>query len=209
MNMTDFEAIRSAIDSYCGLSCGECPFRESTGCGGCIATKGHPFHGECSLAQCAIGKKRGFCGECPDFPCQLLQNFSQDPEHGDNPPGQRIERCGQQKAQLVAAARAGVDPQGVCGHHCDHCPYTKYCGGCRGVYNNCSYATLYEDGVCPNVSCARERGLDGCYACPELDGCGKGYFGAEDGHTAKDAARSIRERGKEAHAQGLNEAREG
>ena len=42
-----------------------------------------------------------------------------------------------------------------------------------------------------------------------LDGCGKGYFGAEDGHTAKDAARSIRERGKEAHAQGLNEAREG
>ena len=59
------------------------------------------------------------------------------------------------------------------------------------------------------ASIARERGLDGCYACPELDGCGKGYFGAEDGHTAKDAARSIRERGKEAHAQGLNEAREG
>ena len=53
------------------------------------------------------------------------------------------------------------------------------------------------------MSCARERGLDGCYDCPELDGCGKGYFGAEDGHTAKDAARSIRERGKKAHAEGL------
>ena len=107
--------------------------RESTGCGGCIATKGRPFHGECGLAQCAIEKKRGFCGECPDFPCKLLQDYSHDPEHGDDPPGRRIERCGRLKAGLVAAARAGVDPQGVCGHHCDHCPYTKYCGGCRGV----------------------------------------------------------------------------
>lgn len=206
--MTEFEQIRSTIDTYCGLCCAECEFRESMGCGGCIATAGHPFHGECELAQCAVGKKRGFCGECAEFPCELLERFSHDPEHGDDPPGRRIEACGQVKARLVAAARKGVDPQGMCGHHCDHCPYTKYCGGCRSEYNGCSFATLYEDGQCPNVACAKARGLDGCYECPELAGCGKGYFGAGDGYTAKGSSLFIAKHGKAAYAEALSKAGE-
>lgn len=201
--MTKFEQIRSTIDTYCGLCCAECEFWESMGCGGCIATAGHPFHGECKLAQCAIEKKRGFCGECAQFPCGLLEEFSNDPEHGDTPPGRRIENCGQVKARLVAAARKGTDSQGMCGHHCDHCPYTKYCGGCRSVYNGCSFATLYEDGRCPNVVCANERGIDGCYDCPELETCGKGYFGAGDGFTAKGSSLFIAKHGKEAYSQAL------
>ena len=44
-----------------------------------------------------IGTRRGtggsFCGECIDFPCQLLTDYSNDTEHGDNPPGTRIEAC--------------------------------------------------------------------------------------------------------------------
>jgi len=40
-------------------------------------------------------QEKGFlhCGECPEFPCRLLQDFSSDPEHGDTPPGARIEQC--------------------------------------------------------------------------------------------------------------------
>jgi len=44
------------IDTRCGLSCVNCEFRERTGCGSCIATNGHPFHGECSVAICCQNK---------------------------------------------------------------------------------------------------------------------------------------------------------
>ena len=206
--MSEYQKIRDSIDTYCGLCCRDCQLRESMNCGGCIATGGHPFHGECALAQCAIEKKRGFCGECPQFPCELLERFSSDLEHGDTPPGARIAACSRTKARMVAAAREGLDPQGVCGHHCDHCPYTQWCGGCRSVYPGCSFATLYEDGKCPNTACAGERELDGCYGCPDLDGCQKGYFGAEDGYTAMGAARFIAKHGKEAYARALEQAGE-
>lgn len=83
------------IDTRCGLSCASCVFRESTGCGGCIATNGHPFHGECSVAICCQDKGLLHCGECPDFPCQMLHEYSFDDKHGDNPKGARIEQCKQ------------------------------------------------------------------------------------------------------------------
>jgi len=81
------------IDTRCGLSCVNCEFRERTGCGGCIETNGHPFHGECSVAICCQNKGFLHCGECPDFPCQMLHDYSFDPVHGDNPQGARIEQC--------------------------------------------------------------------------------------------------------------------
>lgn len=79
------------LETYCGLCCSECDYRESTNCGLCIATGGHPFHGECPVAQCAIERKLTHCGECGEFPCKLLSEYSNDPVHGDNPPGKRIE----------------------------------------------------------------------------------------------------------------------
>lgn len=39
------------IDSRCGLHCTGCEWKESHGCGGCIETKGHPFHGECTCCE--------------------------------------------------------------------------------------------------------------------------------------------------------------
>ena len=195
--MDEFERIRGTIDSYCGLSCAQCVCRKEHTCGGCIATGGHPFHGGCAVAQCAIEKKRGFCGECSEFACSLLKSTSNDEIHGDTPKGARIERCAQIKKALLEEARRGVDPQGVCGHHCGNCFLGQWCGGCRSVYPNCSFATLFDDGKCPNVTCAAEKGLEGCYLCEELPTCTKGYYSAEDGHTAKDAALMIRRRRKE------------
>ncbi|MCL1866631.1 MAG: DUF3795 domain-containing protein [Oscillospiraceae bacterium] len=78
-------------ESRCGLLCGECSFKESHNCGGCIETNGNPFHGECPVAVCCQNKDFTHCGECPDIPCELLTQYSYDKEHGDG--GKRIEQC--------------------------------------------------------------------------------------------------------------------
>ena len=41
------------------------------------------FWGECDKACCCIEKGFAHCGECPDLPCQKLQELFDDPEHGD------------------------------------------------------------------------------------------------------------------------------
>lgn len=81
------------VESRCGILCASCGLREPMNCGGCIETMGHPFHGKCPVAHCAQEKKHSHCGECGDFPCKQLVDYSNDPEHGDNPKGARIERC--------------------------------------------------------------------------------------------------------------------
>ena len=83
----------SIIDTCCGLRCEGCDYKDKFSCGGCIATGGHPFHGECSVAQCCLSKDLVHCGECSAFPCEQLQQYSCDPVHGDTPPGARIEQC--------------------------------------------------------------------------------------------------------------------
>lgn len=174
------------ITTYCGLDCDTCTFREPCNCGGCVATKGKPFHGPCDVAECAVARGKSFCGDCEDFPCETLKRYAFDPEHGDN--GARIERCDQIKTALVAAAREGLDPIAYCGFSCNHCFLGKWCGSCRSDYNCCSFATIGEDGVCPNVKCCQEKSLDGCYECPELPTCTIGFYTPEnDGANASKA----------------------
>ncbi len=86
------------FDTYCGLSCKDCTFREPCGCKGCIATGGKPFHGKCDVAECAVKKQQAFCGSCESFPCDILTRYSYDKENGDN--GARIESCKRIKAEL-------------------------------------------------------------------------------------------------------------
>lgn len=89
----NFTEEKQMIDTRCGLQCEGCEYKESCNCGGCIATNGNPFHGECPVAQCCQEKGYVHCGECPDIPCKLLSDYSCDKEHGDTPPGARIEQC--------------------------------------------------------------------------------------------------------------------
>lgn len=92
--LSNLKAWRDAvIDTRCGLHCTGCAFIESHNCKGCIATNGHPFHGECPVAACCQEKGFLHCGECPDIPCAQLAEYSCDPVHGDTPPGTRIEQC--------------------------------------------------------------------------------------------------------------------
>ena len=81
------------IVTRCGLRCETCGYKAPCSCDGCISTNGHPFHGECPVALCCQDWGIVHCGECKDFPCDLLKQYSCDPEHGDDPPGARIEQC--------------------------------------------------------------------------------------------------------------------
>lgn len=192
------------IDTYCGLNCEGCEFQQGHHCGGCIATEGKPFHGSCEVAECAIRRGKRFCGECEEFPCDILKRYSFDAEHGDN--GERIENCKKIKAELVARARNGINPVGGCGHHCDYCFMAQWCGGCRSDYNCCSFAVLFEDKKCPNVKCAEEKNLEGCFACPDLLSCKQGYYGVEKEYIAKAAALFIQKYGQECYTETLKKA---
>lgn len=74
------------------------------------------------------------------------------------------------------------------------------------MFNCCSYATLWEKGRCPNADCCRQKGIDGCYACAELETCTRGFYQPEnDGAGAcKAQAMFIRKYGKEKHFQVLD-----
>lgn len=79
------------VESRCGILCSECGYREQTGCKGCTFIT-HPFWGEsCPLKACGEAKGHEHCGQCADFPCDLLHQFAYDKEQGDN--GKRIEQC--------------------------------------------------------------------------------------------------------------------
>ncbi len=72
------------IDSRCGLHCTTCTYKEPCGCGGCIETNGHPFHGACPVALCC--QKKAFttaenvpscpvscCGAIPATPSRAIR----------------------------------------------------------------------------------------------------------------------------------------
>jgi len=102
------------------------------------------------------------------------------------------------KNRLCTLARKGVDPIAYCGFSCNHCFLAEYCGSCRTAYNTCSFATCSKDKVCPNVSCCKEKGYDGCYQCPDLEQCHKGFYieGNDGAGAAKAQAMFIRKYGK-------------
>jgi len=109
-----------------------------------------------------------------------------------------IEAMRRIKNKLCKTARKGVDPVACCGLSCNHCFLAEWCGGCRTNYNTCSFATVSPDGICPNVKCCQEKGLDGCYECDSLESCKTGfYIPSNDGaNAAKAQALYIRKHGK-------------
>lgn len=110
----------------------------------------------------------------------------------------RLEKGAAWKAEIVQTAKKDTDMTAYCGFSCNHCFLGEWCGGCRSVFNCCSYGTLWEKGKCPNIACCEERGIDGCYACPELENCTKGFYQPDnDGAGAcKAQAMFIRKYGK-------------
>ena len=109
-----------------------------------------------------------------------------------------IEAMQRIKNRLCKLARKGVDPIAYCGFSCNHCFLSEWCGSCRTAYNTCSFATVSPDGKCPNAVCCQKKGIDGCYACDQLENCGKGFYTpSNDGaNAARAQAMYIRKHGK-------------
>ena len=49
-------------ETICGADCGLCPMQAA--CGGCRKTGGHPFGGNCVLAECCRDRGQTDCGAC-------------------------------------------------------------------------------------------------------------------------------------------------
>mgnify|MGYP001283426168 CR=1 FL=1 len=111
-----------------------------------------------------------------------------------------VEAMRRIKNRLCRNAHKGVDPVAYCGFSCNHCFLGEWCGSCRTEYNVCSFATLFEDRKCPNMVCCKEKNIDGCYDCSELEGCTKGFYtpGNDGTASAKAQAMFIRKYGKKA-----------
>ncbi|MCD7731400.1 MAG: DUF3795 domain-containing protein [Oscillospiraceae bacterium] len=77
--------------SKCGLNCDECSRREEYGCPGCVNAEYGYWGGRCEIKECCSEKGVEHCGLCPDFPCELIREFSYDPETGDD--GERLMTC--------------------------------------------------------------------------------------------------------------------
>ena len=79
------------VESRCGILCGECEYKEKTGCKGCVNIQ-KPFWGEqCSVKSCCEERGDAHCGMCDEFPCELLIQYSYDESQGDS--GKRIVQC--------------------------------------------------------------------------------------------------------------------
>ena len=109
-----------------------------------------------------------------------------------------IEAMQRIKNRLCKLVRKGVDPIAYCGFSCNHCFLSEWCGSCRTAYNTCSFATVSPDGKCPNAVCCQKKGIDGCYACDQLENCEKGFYTpSNDGaNAARAQAMYIRKHGK-------------
>ena len=78
------------IESRCGILCSQCEYLKQCG-GGCTKIN-KPFWGDsCPVKDCCEGRGHEHCGQCAEFPCNLLNEFAYDKEQGDN--GQRIQQC--------------------------------------------------------------------------------------------------------------------
>jgi hypothetical protein len=79
------------VESRCGIICSECKYKEQVNCKGCVHIN-KPFWGEnCPVKSCCENKNLLHCGECSNFPCDLLKQFAYDKNQGDD--GKRIEQC--------------------------------------------------------------------------------------------------------------------
>lgn len=111
------------------------------------------------------------------------------------------------KDELIKRVREKTKQIAPCGFHCVHCFFSQWCGGCRSACNVCSFATVNDDNMCENMRCTKERGYDGCYECPDLKDCKKGFYGVDkEGDGAKASALFIARYGEKTYEEAMNKA---
>lgn len=84
---------------------------------------------------------------------------------------------------------------GYCGNHCEYCFFTE-CDGCKSQNPSCSYANLFDDKQCPNVTCCANKGINGCWQCDKVNHCDTGFYSSGE-NDAKAYALYIKKYGVE------------
>ena len=104
-------------------------------------------------------------------------------------------------------SKEGINPVGICGNQCGcNCAlFLQGCDGCRSDNFNCSFASLFVDKKCPNVTCANERNLEGCYECDKLKNCKIRFYGINV-YFGKASALFIKKHGMECFMNTLKKA---
>lgn len=77
------------IESRYGVCCSQCNNKEKWGCKGCLNME-KPTWGICEVKKCCELKNIRFCGECNEFPCEMLSNMGKEYGYDSSI---KIEQC--------------------------------------------------------------------------------------------------------------------
>ena len=116
---------------------------EEIKCDGCRAKRQSTYCKTCAISKCASEKGLDFCGECTDFPCELLSDFQKAMPH-------RIELW----QNLTHIKEAGFEQwymEMVEHYSCPDCgtinsTYDLACRNC-GKTPSCKYVELHQDEI--------------------------------------------------------------
>lgn len=78
------------FESRCGVRCDLCARKEKVHCAGCPHMTVPFWGGVCGVKACCEGKGLHHCGECADFPCEMLSNMGKDQGFDPQP---KIDQC--------------------------------------------------------------------------------------------------------------------
>ncbi len=109
----------------CGMDCTWCRFAEESGCPGCMYCISPENGGgsklfedeECDAGVCCTERGFAHCGQCPEFPCDILKEISFDPDTGDE--GNRLMRLKELRDESSRQKRLKFTP--------------PFAGGCMGM----------------------------------------------------------------------------
>ena len=62
-------------ESRCGIACTGCGRKAKVGCTGCATMEKPYWGGDCGVKTCCEERGYDHCGQCADFPCEMLANF--------------------------------------------------------------------------------------------------------------------------------------
>lgn len=77
-------------ESRCGVCCDSCERKEAVHCSGCLNMEKPFWGGLCGVKACCEEKKLNHCGECTEFPCEMLSLMGVDQGFD---PTIKIEQC--------------------------------------------------------------------------------------------------------------------
>ncbi|HWT73678.1 MAG TPA: DUF3795 domain-containing protein [Mobilitalea sp.] len=78
------------FESRCGVCCNSCERKEKVACKGCVHMDKPFWGGRCEVKICCEGKNMNHCGECNEFPCNMLSNMGKEQGYDASP---KIEQC--------------------------------------------------------------------------------------------------------------------